>query len=67
MIFPKSDLLLITHNHYDHMDMASLRALVLRDNPLVLTPLGNDTIMSPNTGNACCWGVGGYAGPYYSR
>lgn len=42
---PKIDVLLISHNHYDHMDTASIGRIWLRDRPLLLTPLGNDTIM----------------------
>lgn len=42
---PKIDIILMTHNHYDHMDMDTLHKLVRRDDPLVLTPLGNDTIL----------------------
>jgi L-ascorbate metabolism protein UlaG (beta-lactamase superfamily) len=38
---PKVDLLLVSHNHYDHMDLQSLRALRRRDDPQVVTPLGN--------------------------
>jgi L-ascorbate metabolism protein UlaG (beta-lactamase superfamily) len=38
---PKVDLLLISHNHYDHMDLPSLRTIRRRDNPLAVTPLGN--------------------------
>jgi L-ascorbate metabolism protein UlaG (beta-lactamase superfamily) len=38
---PKIDLLLVSHNHYDHMDLPSLRALRRRDDPQVVTPLGN--------------------------
>jgi L-ascorbate metabolism protein UlaG (beta-lactamase superfamily) len=38
---PKVDLLLISHNHYDHMDLPSLRKIRRRDNPQVVTPLGN--------------------------
>jgi L-ascorbate metabolism protein UlaG (beta-lactamase superfamily) len=38
---PKTDLLLVSHNHYDHMDLPSLRAIRRRDNPQVVTPLGN--------------------------
>jgi L-ascorbate metabolism protein UlaG (beta-lactamase superfamily) len=42
---PKIDVLLISHNHYDHMDLAAIGALAKRDQPLTLTPLGNDTIL----------------------
>jgi L-ascorbate metabolism protein UlaG (beta-lactamase superfamily) len=38
---PKVDLLLVSHNHYDHMDLPSLRSLRKRDDPAVVTPLGN--------------------------
>lgn len=38
---PAVDLVLVTHNHYDHMDLPSLRRIVRRDDPLFITPLGN--------------------------
>jgi len=42
---PKLDTILVTHNHYDHLDLATLSQLA-RANPCrVLTPLGNDAIM----------------------
>jgi L-ascorbate metabolism protein UlaG (beta-lactamase superfamily) len=42
---PKIDAVIVTHNHYDHMDVPTIARLWARDKPLVLTPLGNDTIM----------------------
>jgi len=42
---PKIDLVLISHNHYDHMDMPTLERLWKRDRPLIVTSLGNDTIL----------------------
>jgi L-ascorbate metabolism protein UlaG (beta-lactamase superfamily) len=42
---PKIDLVLISHNHYDHMDLATLERLWERDRPLIVTSLGNDTIL----------------------
>ncbi len=38
---PKIDAVLVSHNHYDHMDLPSLRALHWRFRPLLLTTLGN--------------------------
>jgi len=37
---PKVDVVLLSHDHYDHFDPASLARIVRRDRPLVLTPLG---------------------------
>ena len=42
---PKIDAVLISHNHYDHMDLPTLDRLWHRDQPLIVTSLGNDTIL----------------------
>lgn len=42
---PPIDVILLSHNHYDHLDMAALRALHARQDPLTVTPLGNDAII----------------------
>jgi L-ascorbate metabolism protein UlaG (beta-lactamase superfamily) len=42
---PPVDIVIVTHNHYDHMDMATLKKLVAAHNPLIITPLGNDVII----------------------
>ena len=42
---PKIDAVLLSHNHYDHMDTDTLARLQQRDDPLVVTPLGNDRIV----------------------
>ncbi|HEY0522631.1 MAG TPA: MBL fold metallo-hydrolase [Stellaceae bacterium] len=38
---PPIHAVLLSHNHYDHMDLPSLRRLRDRDDPLILTGLGN--------------------------
>ncbi len=42
---PKIDIVLVSHNHYDHLDLVTLKKLWARDRPLIVTPLGNDTLM----------------------
>ena len=42
---PRVDLVLVSHNHYDHMDLATLRRLWARDKPLIVTSLGNDSVI----------------------
>lgn len=42
---PKIDLVLLTHNHYDHLDLLTLSRLKQDHDPLVVTPLGNDVIV----------------------
>jgi len=42
---PPIDIVLVSHNHYDHLDIATLARLKHAHDPLVITPLGNDTII----------------------
>jgi L-ascorbate metabolism protein UlaG (beta-lactamase superfamily) len=42
---PQIDAILLSHNHYDHLDIATLHALHARHDPLIITPLGNDSIV----------------------
>jgi L-ascorbate metabolism protein UlaG (beta-lactamase superfamily) len=43
---PKIDLVVVSHNHYDHMDLDTLKKLWDRDKPLIVSSLGNDTVMA---------------------
>lgn len=38
---PKIDAILVSHNHYDHMDLDTLQKLSARDKPQLLVPLGD--------------------------
>jgi L-ascorbate metabolism protein UlaG (beta-lactamase superfamily) len=43
---PPIDLVLVSHNHYDHMDLPTLRRLWERDRPTIVTSLGNDAVIA---------------------
>ena len=42
---PPIDLVLLSHNHYDHLDVETLARLQAAHDPLIVTPLGNDRIV----------------------
>jgi L-ascorbate metabolism protein UlaG (beta-lactamase superfamily) len=42
---PPIDAVLVTHGHYDHLDVTTLSRLAAAHRARVITPLGNDTIM----------------------
>ncbi len=58
---PPIDFVLVTHNHYDHLDLAVLSKLNARWRPRILTPLGNDAIIRAHDGalsvEAYDWGA----------
>lgn len=43
---PRPDVVLLSHNHYDHMDLPTLRALQARDAPRFVTMLGNSRTLA---------------------
>jgi L-ascorbate metabolism protein UlaG (beta-lactamase superfamily) len=47
---PPIDAVLITHNHYDHFDIATLRRLSSAHHPRFIAPLGNDRLLAPAIG-----------------
>jgi L-ascorbate metabolism protein UlaG (beta-lactamase superfamily) len=55
---PPIDLVLISHNHYDHLDKTTLGKLWRRDHPRIVTSLGNDSVIAQTgaTATALDWG-----------
>ena len=49
---PPIDLVLVSYNHYDHLDLKALRTLVDKHDPVIATPLGNDVIIRAATPTA---------------
>lgn len=45
---PKIDIVLISHNHYDHMDLSTLQQLQKKFQPTFITGLGNDHLLRKN-------------------
>ena len=43
---PAIDAVLVSHGHYDHLDIATLSRLAATFSPRVITPLGNDVMMT---------------------
>jgi L-ascorbate metabolism protein UlaG (beta-lactamase superfamily) len=43
---PPIDVVVISHNHYDHMDVPTLRMLAERDQPQIFVALGNQALLA---------------------
>jgi L-ascorbate metabolism protein UlaG (beta-lactamase superfamily) len=43
---PRIDLVLLSHNHYDHLDLPTLRRLHTAHRPLIVTTLGNRAFLT---------------------
>lgn len=62
---PKIDLVLLSHGHWDHMDVPTLKRLWDRDQPLILVPLGHGAMLA-DAGiqtRELDWGEAADAGP----
>lgn len=45
---PPVDIILLSHNHYDHMDLSALRKIVKMSSPTIYTTLGNREYLKQN-------------------
>lgn len=59
---PPIDVVLLSHSHYDHLDVATLRRLHAVHAPLMVMPLGNDAIVRAAVPTARC-----FAGDWWDR
>ncbi len=55
---PRIDLIVVSHAHYDHMDLTTLKRLWERDRPMIVTSPGNETIIADGGAKAFAidWG-----------
>ena len=53
---PPIDAVLVSHGHYDHLDLATLSRIAATHRARVITPLGNDAIMGNHDSNIAAEG-----------
>ena len=68
---PKADVILVTHEHFDHFDSAAIAAIVRKDtalyaNPAVCAKLGSGTALRPGDTAALPGGISLAAVPAYN-
>lgn len=45
---PKIDVIAVSHNHYDHLDIPTLQKISQRDQPKIFIPLGDGALLAKN-------------------
>jgi L-ascorbate metabolism protein UlaG (beta-lactamase superfamily) len=48
---PQIDIILLSHNHYDHLDVPTMKRLISKFNPKIVTPLGVGVFVQKLGGN----------------
>jgi L-ascorbate metabolism protein UlaG (beta-lactamase superfamily) len=48
---PTIHVVLVTHNHYDHMDTATISTIHAQHQAIIISPLGNDTVIHKDCPN----------------
>src|SRR4051812_42146875 len=43
---PRISTILLSHSHYDHCDLPTIARLIERDDPVIVTPLGNKRVVA---------------------